>query len=364
MAELYSLEDFLENERFLEWFRSPDPENDAYWKEWLEANPSQRPVFESAVAAMALLGGDQPEFSDKYIRQKVAVIKENMAEGPPAGKPVFRVSTSFLRWAAVVVVTTGLGWLLVKPESFFREKSSHSSVPVTTDLVKSFANNGDEPTLINLPDGSSVVLTTGSKIEYVSRSGSFRREVKLTGEGFFEVVKDPANPFYVYTTHLITRVLGTSFLVRSFDNEPKATVTVRTGAVTVIPQKGDNRTGKTSPDTLLLTPNEQVSLVVATDEMIRQKWSSRQNNPLPQRLQHPAYEFHLTPVADVFALLEQTYGVTIQYDAEKLKNCTLTATLSDEPFLDKIRMICIGIEADFEMSGNRITVTGNGCANE
>ncbi len=366
MAELYSLEDFLENDRFLEWVSSPDAENSAYWKEWLEENPSQRPVFESAVAAMALLEGNQPELSDGYIRQKVAVIKENMDEASPVSRPVFYFRVPFIRWAAALVITVGLGWLLVKPEAISPGNTVSLSAPEAevTDQVKSFANNGNQPLLINLPDGSSVVLSTGSRIDYESPDGSFTRKVRLTGEGFFEVVKDPANPFYVYTTHLITKVLGTSFLVRSFDNEPRATVTVRTGAVSVIPQKGDNNPDKTPQDTLLLNPNEQVSLVVATDKMIRGKWSHRQDNPLPERLQRPRYEFQLTPVADVFALLEDTYGVTIQYDAEKLKNCTLTATLSDEPFLDKIGMICIGIEADFEMSGNRITITGDGCSNK
>jgi hypothetical protein len=35
--------------------------------------------------------------------------------------------------------------------------------------------------------------------------------------------------------------------------------------------------------------------------------------------------------------------------------------LSDEPFLDKIRMICIGIEADFEVRDNQVFITGDGC---
>lgn len=364
MAELNTPEDFLESGQFREWARRPTPQNSAYWKEWLEKNPSQRHAFETAVAMLALLEGNTGDLSDKYIRQKVAGLKENLAASGSARQPLFGRKGQFIRWAAIVVLTAGLGWLLMKREAPSAENTVFiPSSEKTAEPIRSFANKGEQPLLINLPDGSSVVLSAGSSIDYETPNGVFGRKVHLAGEGFFEVVKDQANPFYVYTTHLVTRVLGTSFLVRSFDNEPKATVSVRTGAVSVIPQKGDGNFGEVSADTLLLNPNEQVSLVVATDEMIRGKWSRRRDNPLPERLRQTKYEFQLTPIADVFTLLEETYGVNIQYDAEKLRNCTLTATLSDEPFLDKIRMICIGIEADFEVSGNRITVTGDGCSN-
>ncbi len=362
MAELHTLEDFLENDRFREWVRSPDAENSAYWKEWLESNPSQRPVFETAVAAVALLEGNSPGLSDSYIRQKVADIKENITTSGPVRQPLRHRQIQLIRWAAVVVLAAGLGWLLIKREKpFHRDPASLTSAGTTADPVKSFTNNGSQPLLVNLPDGSSVVLSGGSRIEYDTSGGSSRRKVRLTGEGFFEVVKDPANPFFVYTTHLVTRVLGTSFLVRSFDNEPRATVTVRTGIVSVTPQKAANSPDDVHEETLFLNPNEQVSLVVATDEMIREKWSSQQASPLPEPLQQPKYEFRLTPVIDVFTLLEEAYGVSIQYEDQKLKNCTLTATLSDEPFLDKIRMICIGIEADFEVNGNQVVITGSGC---
>ncbi|ODS76855.1 MAG: hypothetical protein ABS46_18845 [Cytophagaceae bacterium SCN 52-12] len=361
MAEFYSLEDFLENDRFQEWVKSPDAENSAYWKEWLEENPSRRPVFESAVAAMALLEGNQPELSDGYIRQKVAAIKENMGEPAAAGRPFIRRRALFIRWAAALVIAAGLGWLVVKHEASSPGNTVSLSGSEAAEQRESFTNNGNQPLLINLPDGSSVVLSSGSRIDYEFADGSFRRKVRLTGEGFFEVVKDPANPFYVYTAHLVTRVLGTSFLVRSFDNEPKATVTVRTGTVSVTSRRNEGSQGGSGEETLLLKPNELVSLVVATDEMIRGKWGRQQENPLPEPLQQPKYEFQLTPVTDVFTLLEKAYGVSIQYDAEKLKNCTLTATLSDEPFLDKIRMICIGIEADFAMNGNQVVITGSGC---
>lgn len=363
MAELNTLEDFLENDRFREWIRFPDGKNRVYWEQWLEKHPLKRPLFETAVAAMASLEGSSPEISDAYIHHKIARIKARFIVPEPIGRTTNHWQTQIIQWAAVLVLVAGLGWLLLNKNALFqdRTKAFDPSVETLKDPVKSFVNSESQPLLVNLPDGSSVVLSSGSKLEYDAPDGIFSREVRLIGEGFFEVAKDAAHPFFVYTTRLTTRVLGTSFLVRSFDNEPKATVTVRTGKVSVTSKKDEKNHPGTEEETLLLNPNEQVSLVVATEEMIRETLDHAVQDSLPELLQHPRYEFHLTPVSDVFALLEKAYGAPIKYDAERFEHCTLTATLSDEPFLDKIRMICIGIEADFEVSDDQIIITGNGC---
>jgi transmembrane sensor len=362
MVELHTLEDFLQNDLFLEWFESPNEQNSAYWRKWMDENPLQRPVFESAVATMALLEGKQPDLSEHYIRQKVRGMMVRMHEPEPRHWFTARRWLPSLRWAAAVVLAAGLGWFLLKPDDApLANKTTHFD-PQTTEGGKRYVNNGDQPLLVNLPDGSSVVLTRGSQIEFDFFQETSGRKVFLSGEGFFEVTKDPSRPFFVYTKHLMTKVLGTSFLVRSFDSEPKTTVAVRSGAVSVVPQKRVDKSRTALPDTFLLKPNEQISLEVATHELTAEKWPENGTSILPERLRVPTYHFKLTPVTEIFTLLEETYGVTIQYNREKFKNCTLTATFSDEPFLDKIKLICVGIEADFQMSGSYLTITGDGCS--
>jgi ferric-dicitrate binding protein FerR (iron transport regulator) len=361
MTELNTLEDFLEDDRFREWIKFPDADNSAYWGQWLEEHPLQRPVFETAVAAMASLAGKAPEISDDYINKKIGGIKERLATHEPIGHQVVHRQMGLLRWAAVFAAVLGLGWVLLNRNvSSTRRMMALESSP--EDTVRSFSNTKRDPLLVNLPDGSSVVLSKGSRLEYDLRGGVFSREVRLVGEGFFEVAKDPVHPFFVYTARLTTRVVGTSFLIRSFDNEPKATVTVRTGKVSVTPKNAAHNPDKSGAKTLVLNPDEKVSLVVATEEMIREKLERADQNPLPDLLKLPKYEFHHTPVGEVFALLEKAYGVPIKYDAQSFEHCTLTATLSDEPFTDKIKMICMGIEAGFEVRSNEVIITGDGCS--
>lgn len=81
-----------------------------------------------------------------------------------------------------------------------------------------------------LPDGSSALVFKGSKISYAS---NFKSERKLTidGEAFFKVVRDPSKPLILNTDQAEIKVLGTSFLVREF--EQHTSVGVAEGKVLV-----------------------------------------------------------------------------------------------------------------------------------
>ena len=85
---------------------------------------------------------------------------------------------------------------------------------------------------VTLPDGTIVWLNVESTLRYPSRFAGKERMVELTGEAYFKVSKDAEHPFVVRTKHLTTRVLGTSFNFRSYDNEASH-VTLVEGEVAV-----------------------------------------------------------------------------------------------------------------------------------
>lgn len=69
-----------------------------------------------------------------------------------------------------------------------------------------------------LPDQSKVWLNSGSRLRYPSHFNGAEREVKLAGEGYFEVSSDKEHPFYV-TTETGVKVMahGTSFNVNTYN---------------------------------------------------------------------------------------------------------------------------------------------------
>ena len=79
---------------------------------------------------------------------------------------------------------------------------------------------------VTLSDGTVVHLNSGSELRYPVAFGAERREVFLSGEGNFEVVKDSVRPFFVNADKLKIRVYGTSFNVNTYDLENIQTVLV------------------------------------------------------------------------------------------------------------------------------------------
>lgn len=91
---------------------------------------------------------------------------------------------------------------------------------------------------VTLPDGSRVLLNSGSAVSY-GRAFAGSRHVELTGEAFFDVVPS-TSPFQVETFNSTTTVVGTQFNVRSWpeDPTPTTTVAVLSGKVHVTAEAG------------------------------------------------------------------------------------------------------------------------------
>ncbi len=84
-----------------------------------------------------------------------------------------------------------------------------------------------------LSDGTRVYLNSESELRYPVRFMGKEREVELKGEAFFEVKRDPSCPFVVRTGEMKTRVLGTSFNVFAYADEPLMETTLFSGRVEV-----------------------------------------------------------------------------------------------------------------------------------
>jgi len=86
---------------------------------------------------------------------------------------------------------------------------------------------------ITLPDGSRVWLNASSSIRFPTRFFGNERRVETTGEVYFEVHKDPSLPFHVSTDGHDIEVLGTTFNLMAYDDEPHIKTTLVEGSVKV-----------------------------------------------------------------------------------------------------------------------------------
>ena len=91
---------------------------------------------------------------------------------------------------------------------------------------------------LTLPDQSVVLVRKGSSVTYPKSFDAKERRVQLTGEAFFKVQHNEAQPFLVTTGNTEVKVLGTSFLVNS--NLSTDEVVVETGKVNVTDKKSSH----------------------------------------------------------------------------------------------------------------------------
>jgi ferric-dicitrate binding protein FerR (iron transport regulator) len=93
---------------------------------------------------------------------------------------------------------------------------------------------GSKPVSLTLSDGSRVWLNSESSLRYPVAFSGKQRPVAITGEAYFEVVKNTAMPFRVSIAGKGTvDVLGTHFNVNSYPDESDTRITLLEGSVRV-----------------------------------------------------------------------------------------------------------------------------------
>lgn len=95
------------------------------------------------------------------------------------------------------------------------------------------AGNDQKNVLIALPDGSKVYLNRNSEFSYPKNFARNQRDVKLTGEAFFEIAPDASKPFIIDAGMANVKVVGTTFNVITNNKESEVEVFVKTGKVQV-----------------------------------------------------------------------------------------------------------------------------------
>ncbi|WP_312349903.1 FecR family protein [Sphingobacterium multivorum] len=86
---------------------------------------------------------------------------------------------------------------------------------------------------ITLTDGTRVWLNAGSRLSFPSRFKGDERSVILEGEAFFDVRRMPEKPFKIAVKQQLVTVLGTSFNINAYPNEPNVKTTLVEGSLKV-----------------------------------------------------------------------------------------------------------------------------------
>lgn len=204
---------------------------------------------------------------------------------------------------------------------------------------------------ILLSDGSIIWLKGDSKLSYPERFEGSERVVFLAGEALFEVSKDPSRPFLIHTGDLTTRVLGTSFNIKSTSDHTE--VYVLTGKVSVSLTETNEK--------IELLPNEKVRYSHASKRLHRED-EVIENKSLSEYIKGTEYNmhFHDTKVSEIANRIEQKFSVDVSIKGD-IQSCVITADLTDQSLNHTLDMISEALNATYEIDGDQVVLRGNGC---
>ncbi|GAB3919866.1 FecR family protein [Larkinella terrae] len=352
----YTIEDFLTDAPFRAWVLTDDTQAETFWQHWLAENPDRSEVVQEARALLLAMAEKRQTVSDveldEIVEGTLGKLNSEPETSQPIGRPMYLV---WARVAAAVLVVAGLGWLVFR----FPERAALNAVATTSapsEIRVERRNDTDRPMTVLLEDKSTVILQPGSRLSFSSAlENAANRVVYLDGDAFFDVVKDPAHPFFVYSNQLVTRVLGTSFRVVAYEREKQASVSVLTGKVAVFAKKDLEKTDQMAirPEAaeLVLLPNEQV-----TFSQNKGRFTKSRVQGLADRYQAPRFSFDETPVTDVFSALEKEYGIDIVYEPATVDGYLLTATFSEMSLHDELDLICRIIKGTYHIEDGKVII--------
>lgn len=192
-----------------------------------------------------------------------------------------------------------------------------------------------------LSDGSKVWLNAASSLRFPASFAGKERSVELTGEGYFEVARNPAMPFKVKINgESEVSVLGTAFNINAYPDERTLNTTLIEGSVNFTAVNGES---------VKLKPGQQaqsgsaVSVINNVDIDEITAWKSGWFN------------FDRADIASIMRQVSRWYDVEVVFQGQPSKK-TFSGIVSRSHQISEVLKIMEKAGVRFRIDGRKITV--------
>ncbi|GAB3271756.1 FecR family protein [Larkinella harenae] len=329
--ENYSAEDFALNPLFQQWVRHPDPENDRFWQNWLAQHPDKQGLVSEARQIVVLLNfrADEPTPAEQTaVWNRIMQTRQQTQRPKTVGWPL----QSWGRWAAVLAGIALLGSLL-----YYLNRRA----------APQYHTNFGETQTITLPDGSQVTLNAHSTLKLATNwQGGQTREVWLTGEAFFQVVKKTVpTRFVVHTDELNVEVMGTAFNVAS--RKGATQVVLNSGKVKLDVGQGTVR------KSIVMAPGELVEITGKQKKLTRRMVEPERYNDWTNQ----QWILENTTLEEVTTRLENTFGLTVTFDDPDIAQERMTGVVPAENLDDLIDALATTNKLQITRDGDQLHIS-------
>jgi ferric-dicitrate binding protein FerR (iron transport regulator) len=280
--------------------------NDAYSQQilfdWLEENWRHSQV-------------ETVKLDFEQIRERIEI--------PYSNSKVKHLFVTLLRASAILLIP-----LFSAAFYFYLNQHSYSG------LLTLSTQKGEQTSVI-LPDGSRVWLNVDTKLYYPVDFGVKSRNIELEGEAYFEVEKDEKLPFKVTSGNVITKAIGTKFIISAYPEQSHIKSSLVDGAVEV--EYNQKRTILKMGQQLVYYKDKSCISILSFEKKYELAWKNSQ------------LTFWITPFSEVIGELEKWYNVNIEYNPELFEFETLTVRFGHYETLENVLQVMAKVH-DFKYS--------------
>ena len=230
---------------------------------------------------------------------------------------------------------------------------------------------------LELPDGSKVWLNAASSITYPTVFVGKERNVRVTGEAYFEIAKKKEKPFIVDVDGRSTvQVLGTHFNVSSYADDGSIKTTLLEGSVKMTPRTdsavavnsyrqgaspGSGRRarpeGKLDRDdhSVILKPGQQAQQTRSAENITV---NTSPDIELAMAWKEGYFQFNETSLQTAFRQLERWYDIDVVYEGA-IPSETFIGQLPRNAPLSQILRVLAKTQVSFRIEGKKLIVSGS-----
>jgi len=268
-----------------------------------------------------------------------------------ADKPTIKLqrkSVSFNRRvvavAASVVILFSIGLFTLKLDNRSSEQAMVLKAPTASpDRATSYIRH------LTLPDGTSVILKSGSTLHFPEEFRGRTREVILSGEAYFDVKHMNSKPFIIHTGNVKTTVLGTAFDIKAWPGQKNVVVSVTRGKVRVEDDK---------KILAVLTVNQSINYDLRNTDAKQQTVNAEEvvNDWTKQDM-----VFDRTSFESIAQILSKRYGKDITISSLRLANEKITSSFSGtESLEDILETLCtINANTQYTINASEVRIVSN-----
>lgn len=218
-----------------------------------------------------------------------------------------------------------------------------------------------------LPDGSTVWLNAGSKLNYEKINQTNLREVYLTGEAFFDVTKNPHRPFIIHTSSIDIKVIGTAFNVKAYPEDKTVETSLIRGKVEITLKNNPAEKYVLKPNQKLvlnntyikshLTANNKIAavnvpvIVIKEISYINGEGYSKETAWMQNEL-----SFEEEAFKDVAVRMGRWYDVEFEFKNKRIEEEQLTGSFEMETLKEALEALKITTKFNYKIEGKKVTI--------